>query len=460
MNEKRLLIIDDDETFLGTLKTVLEKNHYHVTACGDPMGAKHIFSLGDFDAVISDVRLGGSTSGLDLLTDFKTIRPNIPFMLMTGFSQIMETLEAEKLGASGFLSKPFKQEMLLDTLNRFFSKPEVRETKPVNLDDLHMKLNIDDFISGKEMKFDIFVRLNAGKYIKIAHEGDDIPKEQILVYKSKGLTHLYLRKEDFKKYLDFNLRLSSSVIKSNDIDKTKKLNFLKHTNELILDRVFADGIFPEAAAECVSILNSTLTMITDHDDCYTLLNSLNSHSDYLYAHSIGVALYSSIIAKEFSYDSKTTISKVCMAGVFHDIGKKEIARSVLDKSRLSMTAAEIQLYESHPMRGLEILTSLKEFSSDVIQIIVQHHENCSGTGYPMKLNRTKIHPIAKIVATANDFCSYVIDSPHSKRIKPAEAIEKMLIFTERYDRLTIKALMSAFKIQPPEGWEARYGISE
>ena len=133
-----------------------------------------------------------------------------------------------------------------------------------------------------------------------------------------------------------------------------------------------------------------------------------------------------MIARKLGYTTASVLFKISVAGIFHDIGKKEIDRNILNAPRNSLTPVQIQMYESHSFRGMEIMSQVKGISAEVIQTILQHHENCSGTGTPSRLMKSKIHPFAKIIGLANDFSKYVVKGSHSEAIAPSEAIERML----------------------------------
>jgi len=94
---------------------------------------------------------------------------------------------------------------------------------------------------------------------------------------------------------------------------------------------------------------------------------------------------------------------------------------------------------------MELMTHLQCGSSDILQIIHEHHENCRGMGYPMKLKSVHIHPLAKVIAVANDFCNLVLKNPNSTGMTSAEAITRMITLNrEYYDPLALKGLMSVF----------------
>ena len=99
--------------------------------------------------------------------------------------------------------------------------------------------------------------------------------------------------------------------------------------------------------------------------------------------------------------SPATLHKLGMAGLLHDIGLKQIDRKILEKPRVSLTSEEERLYEGHPQKGAEILSTLRSVPGEVLQIVLQHQERDSGSGYPFSLTKNKIFPLARIVAVVD-----------------------------------------------------------
>lgn len=448
---KRILIIDDDDAFRDSLGEALKKGGYKVISACDGEIAQQSMGTKAADAVISDIHMPGQ-SGTELLKIFKKDYPTVPFILMTGFTELQETKEAHELGASGFVAKPFRSAELLAILKDALDKAEGLKAEiddPINSDDQYCKLNIDDFISGKDIKYDIFVRFSAEKYVKIAHQGEDLWADRIKAYKEKKIRYLYLRKDDFRRYVGMNVAIAPAVKSSNAIDKKRKVAFLRHTSEVIMEQLFFDQLDEEGFQNAKAVVESTVDLATDNAATTSLLDKMNTTTDFLYSHSLGVSLYSVMIARELKWTSWPTIYKVSMGALFHDIGKKEIDRKILDKPRRELNADEMKIYESHATRGLEILASLPSVPSDVLQIVGQHHENCLGLGYPLALTKNRIHPMARLVSVANAFCEQALKNPNSAGMSPAEAINRMITMNvDRFESSIMHALVRLFK------WEA------
>ncbi|MEK7691507.1 MAG: HD domain-containing phosphohydrolase, partial [Bdellovibrionota bacterium] len=130
----------------------------------------------------------------------------------------------------------------------------------------------------------------------------------------------------------------------------------------------------------------------------SLFRSLAGHSDYLYAHSLGVGVYSVMVGRAMDWVSPTNLNKLALAGMLHDIGLKEIDRNIINRPRLDWNPDEVREFETHPRRGAEALSRVAELSEDVLTVALQHHEDQLGAGYPLRLLRSHIHPMARLVA--------------------------------------------------------------
>jgi putative nucleotidyltransferase with HDIG domain len=238
-----------------------------------------------------------------------------------------------------------------------------------------------------------------------------------------------------------------AVTQSEKLDHQKKIAFVKHTTEVLLQNLRVSEIKEEDFLQASALVENTIKLLSDNNDATNLLAALAGHTDHLYAHSVGVSLYASMIGRKLGWRSASTLSKLSVGGLMHDVGKKEIAREILNKARNELSAEEVALLESHPTRGTEILTQLQCVPSDVLQIIHEHHENCLGIGYPSHLKKTKIHPLAKVVALANEFCNFVIKNPNCPGLKPGDAIQRLISLNpEYYDEAALQALMKLFNI--------------
>ncbi len=442
---KKILIVEDDNFFREALRDLLKKK-FTVLESPNGKSAKEILSMQTVDVVLTDIQMPGLT-GLELLEWARQYKPEVPFIIMTGFSMVLETKSAFDLGAKGFIAKPFKNQELLTLVDSVLGIiPEPKQFAVEEIAKEFCKVSIEEFVAKPKIDFDVYIKLSETKYIKIAHQGEEIPKEKVSHYKEKGVKHLFIRKEDFSKLVQFNLGLANIIKNRSDISIQKKLNFLKYTGEILLERTFVDGLDKSSLQEAKTFTEITLDAITESPESFDLLNLLNSHSDHVYAHSLGVAMYSVMIAKQLGFESNAALAKITMAGLFHDIGKKEIDREILDKPRHLVSREERQMIESHAMRGQEILNALPNVSSDVVQMVSEHHEDLEGLGYPLRKEKLALHPMSKILQCANIFIENALagsNGPGKSALIVIAHMEK--IYDRRVDRHCLAALKVLFK---------------
>jgi putative nucleotidyltransferase with HDIG domain len=443
-----ILLVDDDEIFRPALQKTLERLGHGVTSATNGADAWRALSAEHFDLVISDIRMP-EMDGIELTRRIKESPRPVPVLLITGFSSILETKEAHSLGADAFLTKPIDRGELSNAISRCLSGGKEPAPAMLEQDDDFCRLAIDDFTSGRQILFNIFIRLGEGRYIKIANQGEDLSIERVKIFKTKGVDHLHLRREDFRTYVGFSLTLARAVRTAPKVSSGKKLNLLKHTGEVLLEQIRHDGVDKGSYDGAAVFVQSTIDVLCESPDVLKLLEVLSTHADYLYAHSVGVSLYSVMIASAADWSLPTNKFKVAVGGLLHDVGEKELARDLLSRPRKEWSVEELKLYETHPQRGVEILNKIEGVPADVISIVKEHHEDCLGQGFPQRLRRGGIQPMSKLVSVANEFCDRVIKNPNYGGLTPHQALEHMSLYCKnRIDPLYFAALMRLFNFVP------------
>ena len=103
----RILVVDDEESIREFLDIMLKKEGYEVTLAEDGRRAQELIKKKTFDMVISDLQMPHMT-GVELLKFTKEFNEEIVFMIITAFGTTETAVEAMKLGAYDYITKPFK----------------------------------------------------------------------------------------------------------------------------------------------------------------------------------------------------------------------------------------------------------------------------------------------------------------------------------------------------------------
>jgi len=105
--DERILLVDDEALLVESIRNMLQKAGYRVTAVTSSKEALDLFKdhSHEIDLVITDQTMPG-LAGVDMLREITRIRPGIPLILMTGFSENISENKAKNLGIDAFLMKP------------------------------------------------------------------------------------------------------------------------------------------------------------------------------------------------------------------------------------------------------------------------------------------------------------------------------------------------------------------
>ncbi len=115
--QPHVLVVDDDIDMGDTCRRLLEKRGLQVTTARNGIDALDAMQARLPDLVLSDVRMPGMEGG-QLLQEIKKRHAEVPVILMTGFGSIQSAVEALKMGAADYITKPFTREELLASVER------------------------------------------------------------------------------------------------------------------------------------------------------------------------------------------------------------------------------------------------------------------------------------------------------------------------------------------------------
>lgn len=117
---KHILIVEDDTTFAVMLQTWLSKKKFSVVSVSGVAAAKKTLIESSVDLVLCDLRLPDG-DGIDLLEWVSNRNVNVPLIVMTSYAAIPSAVQAMKLGARDYISKPVNPEDLLQKINEVFN---------------------------------------------------------------------------------------------------------------------------------------------------------------------------------------------------------------------------------------------------------------------------------------------------------------------------------------------------
>lgn len=278
------------------------------------------------------------------------------------------------------------------------------------------------FTDGLPLAAEVYTRLSGGQFILVGKKGDTgnlsslhlMQDEQVLLYVHEG---------EYSSVVSYNLNLIEKTLNNDNVSITMKMSLLKGVADSSISELMRKDLYVGSFERCKQITGFVQETVAQIKDFEKFLDVFSKLPGDLVSHSLSTAIVSLMICEQMDITMKSTLEKVVMGAFLHDIGLKEIPAEILKKPRLQWTEMEVQYYESHPLRGVEILRDIKEIPSDVLSIILEHHENALGMGYPRRLRDIKINPLARIVAVADCFVDLVSETgKEGEKRTPEQAV--------------------------------------
>jgi DNA-binding response OmpR family regulator len=143
MEERKILIIEDEHKIADTLKQGLSENGYHVEVAYDGTIGYKLFRSSQFHLVLLDINLPG-INGYDLCSMIRYENPSVPVIMLTAMTAFNDKMEGYDAGADDYIVKPFEFRELLLKIRALLKRMMLQTIPTGNLlkaDDLEMNLD-------------------------------------------------------------------------------------------------------------------------------------------------------------------------------------------------------------------------------------------------------------------------------------------------------------------------------
>ena len=123
MDKKKILIVDDDPKICETLSDILEESGYEVFTAFDGQNALEKIRMDSFNLVITDIKMP-IMDGMALLKEIEKSHSNVEVIVITSYGNQGQQVEATRLGAYEYLTKPLNLDQLKNIIFRVLQMQE------------------------------------------------------------------------------------------------------------------------------------------------------------------------------------------------------------------------------------------------------------------------------------------------------------------------------------------------
>ncbi|PMC35554.1 phosphohydrolase [Bacillus sp. UMB0899] len=164
--------------------------------------------------------------------------------------------------------------------------------------------------------------------------------------------------------------------------------------------------------------------IVHNDEDVFKLYHYCQQEDYVFHHSISVALVSAYLAKKLGYQ-QGEVNQIALTGLLCDCGMAKVNPNIL-KKKLTLTESEYKDIKQHPVHSYNMLKNIMSIKEGVKMGVLQHHERIDGSGYPLNVRESQLHPYSKIVALADTYQAMVSIRPYRSKQSPFKVLEQIM----------------------------------
>ncbi len=124
--KQTVLVVDDQIHMVKLLERIVEEyTDYKITTTSNPLEARRFLEDKEYDLIITDLKMPG-LDGLELLNFIKRENRFEEVIIMTAFASLESAMQALSLGAFDYLTKPFKKDQMLQTIDRVMKLQRVK----------------------------------------------------------------------------------------------------------------------------------------------------------------------------------------------------------------------------------------------------------------------------------------------------------------------------------------------
>ncbi len=235
---------------------------------------------------------------------------------------------------------------------------------------------------------------------------------------------VYVQISDARRLHDYFTQHSTKIIDDPRITRRKKVTVVQEMAMFNLQLFFSSSLEPRDLDCMVERSQDTVGRLARDPQ---VLNNLSEvlRTDYsTYAHSVNVCMLAMAFGTYLGLHP-SRIHSLGMGGLLHDIGMARLPRQILDKCG-DLNRDERNAIRRHPRLGYDMLVSISSIPYDVLMIILHHHENADGSGYPSGFTSARIPELAKLLRVVDSYDAMTSMRPYHDA-KPAYEAATSLI---------------------------------
>jgi HD-GYP domain-containing protein (c-di-GMP phosphodiesterase class II) len=316
-------------------------------------------------------------------------------------------------------------------------------------------LPLRNLIVGRKVPFEVFLKIKTKgqmlpQFVKGCSRGEVFQEDWYKKLRRLRIPWIYVVQKEMAQVLPYLNQYLEQTLEDDTLSELDKGVLACDTAHIWVFNFFnnEEARTREQVKLARKLLDTLFTVLkSDQQNVLSLLSIRRPKDLRLFTHCLNVSLLGMAFTSYLRW-SPEKIRGFGLGALIHDIGLNRTSRVILEKQG-KLTAEEMFEIKRHPIDGFRQVQTFIHLRWEALQMVLQHHENGDGTGYPEGLKLTAIHSWARILRILDSYEAMTAKRPWRPAMNPKDALwtmrddwERSNLFDPNYLKAFIKFLAS------------------
>lgn len=319
-------------------------------------------------------------------------------------------------------SKP-KQDAPLSILDARLKRAGRRVTfNPADLGMAPLSLHV--LVPGHPVPADLFLarydpETGRTEMVPAATKGDQFQARWRDNLVNAGQEKVYVALEEEPALSEYFRRHSREIIDDRQTTRKKKAAFLQEMAVLNLKLMFSSDLSARSLSAAAEKTQQQVELMTRDSQVLTRISDVLQRDYSVYTHAVNVCMLAMAYGR-FMNLPDSQLRSLGMGGLLLDVGMARVPPAVLEK-KTPLTKMELGLIKNHARQGYELLRPIGAVPFDVLMIVLHHHENADGSGYPEGWTAERTPYLTRVIKVIDAYDAMTSERPRRAAWSPYEA---------------------------------------
>lgn len=399
----RILVIDDNDPFRHFLVTTLE-NHLRsidIVEATSLKVAKMLYASDPyFECILLSLDMDTGTA-LSFVHHVQSISTIVSIITLSSQNQ------HEIIPGTNFLKKETGKNKPAKIFSEALINLEVfqKELSHNSQEKSYAQIKIFYLWRFEELPFDLYVKINEKKYVKVLTKNTRYDEDFIEKYHTKHNEYLYLENKNYP--LLENLLYNDYWFEDmNDLSEEDKNYRMK---KIIQYMAYSIGLTPHLIIKAEEVVQSAIINVNQSMNLRQLYNKRQKGASFQANVSTLMSYITSALCDELKWTTNSSKEKLVFAAIFQDTSLKSSKLSSLfylnldELNKLGLDDSQKKEFFNHAQHSAQMAREINRKFPQVEDIICHHHERPDGSGFPKGLNYQKLPPLSCLFIVAHDY---------------------------------------------------------